>query len=808
MVERDFNRLPIKLEPKGYTNLTLTFELPVTAEPGLYQYEIRADSYDYPGETARRSQQLQVIASDRYLQSRNEPTFSVSPQTSSETPYTLSMGDSIEVTVQIENRSRQVERFSMSCPELQDWLQQVEPQELPLFPGQSGTIKLTLKSPSHAIAGNYFSTLRLNSQVQRDLTFLDILYLTLQVDDRLSLSLIDNTLPKPSAQKRYTVQIQNQGNVERSLKVIPHERTKLFHYVWKSAQFSTQTDENPHLNLISEDKSRFSNLIELKRDHEVQLSLAPREELQLQLIPKLTLNPFRRLWFGRDREVPFQIELVDAFPENTGSLFTPESQSGTLLWKPYPRWLLGLLLLLPVLLLLKFLSHKAYFLFWESNVKPSLMPQITELSTAEKAYQEGENKSVRLNIEIRNSSQMKKLELKQTVDAKNEQPKILPFTKNDPACQPGKFIPPKSSWLQQLWESLYSKMPEMEKYKKYEVLRCQGITTQASQAGTYSFELTTYVALSPPKKDESNPENLKPRALKKLQGVQIASANPAAISTFTTKATVYREAGSAQSSPTPKLPNSPILLNWSITNPKQLSAIELSWVHLGLDGKVTTSPVKGYSVTDGVLEELGNCKTQGTLLICDNIPTAATFAGQYSFTLTPIPIGNAQPAIAAAKTIQNIQVRPPLPQIAAFIVNGKSVIDHPKQVVVINPAQGALEVPISWTVPNRDKMKVELLPSPRLIDPTRPSTLTYPLSPKSNNEIVLKVTNQVGETIEQSVVIETTEYIPPERAVLPSLPPLPPAPLPPDGATPSGAPSKPPEKPEELVPYELPPQSN
>lgn len=922
---RKHSTFPIPLKSGTSDEIEVQFKVPAMARPGVYAYEIQAESSAYPGEIAKRSQQFEVRPSEHYLEDRNEPTFSIQPHTSSEQPQVIQPGQSLDVEILVKNRSKQIGQFSVSCPELINWIQGKIP-ELSLFPEESGTIKLHLQPPDNAIAGNYSSTLRLKSH-NSNLTLLDILYFKLEVDDRLSFAIIDETPPILTAESRFTLHITNLGNVQRPLKVIPKDGARLFHYDWKAAQLS---DASGDVQLAFRSQQFLKPWRSIAAD-QLQLVLAPKESIRLQLSPQITLKPWRRLWLGRDREVPFKVELRNADLEPTEALFLPEPSTGTLRWKPYPRWFIGLLLLIPVFLLV----NAGYQALWQWGVKPSLMPKISEFSATEKSYQVDSNTPVKLNWEISNIGLLKETKLiqtdspgkeesptfisfdlekpnlkelnhdpvfeqwsekwperwfeewskKQTKPDENyeklkqklkekfkEKPKEKPNTgsqSNQPQAPTCNVIiaPIKTNWSAFLWEMLYQNKPEMKIYavSKGYVLHCNGVETNPKQAGKYSFKLeitqqnlnSSFSSKSQilPLKDDANPscgeppkkpcnifsklidDSIKsinnsvqfasnsiqstkdtisnwfdsppsdhiPTDSKTIQDVTITSAPPATIQAFSAKITAYREVSSATSQSTSdaaKLPAPPIRLSWTISNPNQLEKLNLSWSQVGFDGKVAQPQTKIYT-----LQELkGFCTSkENYLLVCEDVPVAINSAGQYTFTLTPTSKSQTPPT---AKTIQNIQIRPPLPQINAFAVNGKNAIETPKQVLIINPVIGAIDVALSWDILNQDRMKVELLPAPGVIDPTRPPMLTYSLSSKSSSTMVLRVTNQAGETIERSVVIETTEYIPPERAALSNFPPLPPPPPPPDGAAPSGSPTKPPERSGDLPAYELPPRTN
>lgn len=133
------------------------------------------------------------------------------------------------------------------------------------------------------------------------------------------------------------------------------------------------------------------------------------------------------------------------------------------------------------------------------------------------------------------------------------------------------------------------------------------------------------------------------------------------------------------------------------------------------------------------------------------------------------------------------------------------MLEHPNHVFTLNPVQGSINVYLTWKVKNPTLVNVELLPAPGIVASSK-NQIKYSLSPSPGSKILtLKVTNQVGESIMRSVVLETTPVVSPNvksstQQQTPSSPP-------PNGATPSYiVPSKSGEG--ELQPFELPPKTN
>ena len=301
-----------------------------------------------------------------------------------------------------------------------------------------------------------------------------------------------------------------------------------------------------------------------------------------------------------------------------------------------------------------------------------------------------------------------------------------------------------------------------------------------------------------------NPQNPSPSDSKQLKGIQLTPAALPQILYFYSKTPLYRQGSSSElsqkgSTSTPKLPDAPIQLNWIIDNSKSIQALEVSYVNVAIDGSIQNKKIR-YAVQKGIPIGLENlCRSQNTRLICENIPTPASVSGKYTFTLNVV-MAEGEPTTRIAKNSEAIEVRPPLPNIQEFKVNGQDVLQTPQLVQTINPARGPLSLMLTWQVPDPEKMKVELLPAPGAIEPSM-SSLTYALSPTpGNTTLTLQVTNQAGETVSRSVTIQTTAFVSPPSPPPASTSPTPPLP---NVAVPSS-----PALPEDLPVFELPPRSN
>ncbi|MEM9218285.1 MAG: hypothetical protein AAGD25_28580 [Cyanobacteria bacterium P01_F01_bin.150] len=381
-----------RIESGDKQQITLTFEIPLQTASGFYSYDICAEPRAFPGEIARRSQQLELQPSEQEIALRNEPIFRLDPPTSSEHPYELTAGKLFEVKVKVENHSKLVDRFFLTCPELSpDWfdikypeINESQPGQraymdgLQLNPGKDGTITLTLKPPLLTAAGHYSTTLRLTSDNQNSLVLLDILYFIIQVSDGVTASLTPKMGHIPGDDSDFKVALHNQGNIHRNLTVTAKDGDHIFHYA---------ITPNP-------------------------IQLSPGKQEEVLLIPK------RRKWWRRQwkkrQEIRFQVEIWDTptdtadweiLPDN--ALFLPKPIEGKILWESYPAWLRWLLKGLLLALLLAGATVLAWYALKRFIVDPGLQPRVLALDTPKDNYVLKRQNPIQLDFEISNSYALK-----------------------------------------------------------------------------------------------------------------------------------------------------------------------------------------------------------------------------------------------------------------------------------------------------------------------------------------------------------------------------------------------------------------
>jgi hypothetical protein len=204
--------------------------------------------------------------------------------------------------------------------------------------------------------------------------------------------------------------------------------------------------------------------------------------------------------------------------------------------------------------------------------------------------------------------------------------------------------------------------------------------------------------------------------------------------------------------------NEEILLNFKISDANQIRELRLA--SLAPDGSLN-SKLKIYNINNILPLELRNFCALTTILICQNLPTGAKEAGDYTFKLLVIPKqGEGATEITKNTPLVKIKPIPPKPatpvKIIYFRVNGRDVSEKAKYIYEINKNRKPVDIIASWKVEDGEDIKVELLPLGEVQKPEGAKSLTLS-SPPSNITITLRVTNKAGEQKTQSVVIDTVE---------------------------------------------------
>ncbi|MEH2441443.1 COG1470 family protein [Nostoc sp.] len=422
------------------------FQIAANALPGTYDYTLVVDSpQHYPQDTPITfPNQIKVLLKEQTSIRVNDPTFSLRPNTNPNKPLVFNPSEFLQVEVIVDNRSYLVDRFRLSCPDLdEDWFTINYPTTgfegtglvsdvtaLELNPGTQGQILLKFHPPGDTLAGSYSPTIRLYSENSPDLVLLDLVYIQIPTNYRLDIEL--NTILGQVSRSlgKYELSLTNQGNIVREL------------------------------------------ILDLKSRDEEELYTYKFDPTEVRLLPNrsavanLTVKPrpwWRRPWFGAGLVVNFQLDIKDQenFPlPNT----LPQ---GSLVWKPRPWWQF-LLLILAILGLLGGIG----FIIWRIlNPDPLRLenfsannPRITE-----------EEDEVALKWDIHNYQQLQMLIL---------------MVKGSQAIQPITYDF-RNGIPETLGKASTNEIPPCQVQEKQELI-CSNVKTGVKTKGNYTFELQAF----------------------------------------------------------------------------------------------------------------------------------------------------------------------------------------------------------------------------------------------------------------------------------------------------------------------------
>ncbi|MEL6813973.1 MAG: hypothetical protein AAFP03_04055 [Cyanobacteria bacterium J06598_3] len=731
------------LQPQAKIDITLLIIVPPEAEAGFYSYEVCARSPQYEHAEVHKPQQLQVLGNELAIQLSNEPQFTLAPDTHPETPYNLGIGEVLTLTAHVENRSHRTDRYFLTLLDVPtSWFSVEYPEsniELPGFitrtdglqlnPGESGDITLTLHPPTGTPAGQHFPTVQLSGSNRDEVVLLEVVYLTIPIDDRLGLSLSPETHRIPPKRATFDLTVVNLGNVHR------------------------------HLSINAQDEhNAFSFII---TPQELELPLSQRATIIIEAKPKSWLS---RLCHRTEQTVPFQVTLeniADILLEDTHEL-TPfilpklpkAMPTATLDWQPYRRWLFWLVIALGITGALSLIAWLAWYsLIW----RPNLRPKIILLDTTSNTYQEGASKRLALNWDITNPQKVKSLSLSWE---ENTAANVYPLNLSEEAlptelashCRLTETVDQAQSFIAPLLRFHRRRQTGSE---NLQVLQCRDFPPVgfSQTEGSYTFALKGF----------NKPEARGLRTVETTNPIAVSPAAPPAIVSFSSEAIAYRrkDNGTLEAiqsiSETPPPAGTPapltIPINWEISNANKIQSLRFG--SLAEDG---TQNVKEqtFDLSNGLPYTLGSyCQIANNRLRCDQLPTDANTVAYYNFYLQVIPKpSQTQPALAPKENIfqtaPTVAIAPFLPEILSFRHNGQDVLDEPKRIIQLEAGQPPTEVILSWDVVNADT--VELLPAPGRINV---NSIAYPVSPNAGTEsVTLRAVNAAGEEVTRSLVIE------------------------------------------------------
>ncbi|MEL6939303.1 MAG: hypothetical protein AAFO84_08940 [Cyanobacteria bacterium J06598_1] len=744
------------LQPQSKLDITLLITVPSEAEAGFYSYEVCAKSPQYPNSEVRKSQQLHVMGEDVSGLLRQDPHFELTPSTTPSEPYTLAVGETLKVRATVENRSRRTDRYFLALLDVPtDWFSVEYPESnidlpglitrtdgLQLNPGEMGEITLSIHPPSTTPAGQYFPTVQLSGSNRDEIVLLEVVYLSIPIDDSLLLSLTPERHRIPPMRATFETSISNVGNIHRHLSIRAEDEAGAFAFTLTPS--------------------------------ELELPPNRRARVIVEAKPKRWLS---RLCHRHPKVVPFEIavdNVVDVIvdeDDQINSLILPNLPKalpkGTLDWQAYRQWLFWLVLILGVLGVVSCLSWLFwYFLIWRPNLRPS----VVLLSTTSDSFQELGAKSMSLNWDVTNPSKVGSLQLswegEQDPVLYSLEQSSLPKTRSE-AQTVSILLPAELSSRCTLTETVDQSSgvligPLLRLHRKrttgsenLQVLRCREVPPAGFEQveGEYEFMLKVF--------SQENGRGLKD--VERLDKVKVAPSAPPTATELVPGSTFYRresngllqpmavddvvnvDSAVASSAPVPDVP-----LSWTVTNAKKIKALRL--------GSVTNDATQNlqertFDFSNGVPAQLDPyCRLSENVLSCAEVPTGASELGYYNFYLQTISTDE-QANSRGEETVMNaveVAIAPPLPEILSFTHNGASAASSPKRILQLKPNQPPVNITLSWTVDNA--VQVELLPAPGVVSF---NSISYPVTANAGTETVtLQAMNEAGDVVSQSIVIE------------------------------------------------------
>ena len=432
----------LALESKSSYEVFFEFQVPPEALPGNYNYQIVVDApQHYPEETPIiNKQRLQILPPIEEAVHTSDPTFSVEPATSAKEPQLLQPGEPLELSVVVHNRSNRVDRFWLTCPDIEkNWYKVTYPEALEtpglvtntdgldLNPGESGEILLLLNPSLDTVAGNYFPTISIKSANNPDLVLLDVVYLKvlpiylLNADMRTILGTVTNT------SGLYELILSNSGNTPREVtfQASSPDEEDLCTYTWETEK----------------------------------VRLPPWSSSSVKL--KVKPNKWRRRpLFGTSLPINFEVGLAD-----TQQLpLIVDQFEGILLWRSRPWWLFALLTLLGVGSL-----GAIAFLIWWLLIKPLAPPKILKFNSDSPIYQQANDDFVRLNWQIRNPRRIHSLQITGTS---------------------AEGTAPVKTMVYNFSKGIPEELQDTCTIQK--VLTCKNVRTNARKPGDYNFEIKLF----------------------------------------------------------------------------------------------------------------------------------------------------------------------------------------------------------------------------------------------------------------------------------------------------------------------------
>lgn len=380
--------------------IEFVWDIPLQAPAGTHNYYL---SIEFLRSTSFYSfqpkvRQLTILPTVVTPQINNiEPAFAIAPVSSSTQPINLSCGESLNLEIDVYNRSNKTDNFRVSTDLESSWYVIRYPEtikkigvidgsnSLNLNPKEEGKVDLELTPPLDTLAGNYKPEIELRSLNSSELFLKKIVYLNIPAQYILEAE-FKNILDRVSYKKgQYKILLTNRGNTFRKI------------------EFKVgSSDENEYCEYFLE---KSSVQIPPNKTVENQLEVKPNSKQKRSLLTAKTFN--------------FQVNLIDSnnypLPENL-------PLKSSLFWRSRPLWQSTLLFLLIISVL-----GGCVWGIWRLLFSPQPQPKIT--FEPEKAkYPYGE--TIALEWTVKNFQQISTIKLfDQTLGVENTNTQCYSFDK-------------------------------------------------------------------------------------------------------------------------------------------------------------------------------------------------------------------------------------------------------------------------------------------------------------------------------------------------------------------------------------------
>ncbi len=359
-----------------------SWKIPIEAPPGTYYYNLRIEflrsTSFYSFQPKRRQLTVLVPQIKPQVNDNIEPSFNITPASSSTQPITLSPRGTVNLEIDVHNRSKKVDDFRISTDLEANWYTIHYPESikrvgaidgnntLSLNPNKEGKIYLNINPPADIVAGNYKPEIKLHSLNSPELFLKKIVYLHIPPQYSLQAEL-QSILNKVSYKKgQYKIILTNQGNTFRTIEID-----------------AKSSDEDEHCEYFLEPSS---------------VRIAPNKtiEANLEVQPKSK----QKRPFLRTKQFNFQLDLID---KNNQPLPKNLPLKGILHWRSRPLWQLILLLIVALGLV-----GGVAWLIWEI-LKPEPVKITLKAEKTDIIYNPQKSANVAVNWTVQNYNNIENL---------------------------------------------------------------------------------------------------------------------------------------------------------------------------------------------------------------------------------------------------------------------------------------------------------------------------------------------------------------------------------------------------------------